>query len=464
MQPRACRVPEHPAIRLSPSVSRCALGKHTLAWAALLAIVGTLMTNGGHAQPSAKWYYCVSANAYYPYVKTCPGGWREDNPYGYGPGQAQATAPPAEAPTAPTWVAPAPVASPSETQPSAAFQQGQADRQTWEVWFNSQSGDYRAGAYYWSGQRSLLYPGSCTESAPSGDWTAGCFAAQQKLAAPDVRRKIEPEYRLGWNNPPTVDTTPPIAEAQHGALAAAPPNAPSLVPPSTLTGRDIPRLLREFDSDPGGEAFLNKYGETFFSDVGEFLEFANANLPKPLWMVSVNLVGGQAVCFYDHFDADLANMNRNQMVRISGTVGLPLKKTAVVEGTMVLAKNCSVTPSESQPPSTPLPPDKAGVGNSQTTTTVATSAWYIAHIGTDTCVQISDIGDHGQRVYYGAGSMRTPEDVAQMFRNLGASVMQDKYTQEGTVRYHVSMGTDKTIIQLFNEQSECHNFMEHIDR
>jgi len=39
---------------------------------------------GVPAAPANYWYYCPAANAYYPYVKTCPGGW-------------QAVAPPAPA-------------------------------------------------------------------------------------------------------------------------------------------------------------------------------------------------------------------------------------------------------------------------------------------------------------------------------------------------------------------------------
>jgi hypothetical protein len=26
------------------------------------------------------WYYCVQSKAYYPYVKTCPGGWQKVSP------------------------------------------------------------------------------------------------------------------------------------------------------------------------------------------------------------------------------------------------------------------------------------------------------------------------------------------------------------------------------------------------
>lgn len=27
------------------------------------------------------WYYCSGSNAYYPYVKDCPGGWQQVKPY-----------------------------------------------------------------------------------------------------------------------------------------------------------------------------------------------------------------------------------------------------------------------------------------------------------------------------------------------------------------------------------------------
>jgi hypothetical protein len=31
---------------------------------------------GGPPQQAGTWYYCDAANAYYPYVKQCAGGWR----------------------------------------------------------------------------------------------------------------------------------------------------------------------------------------------------------------------------------------------------------------------------------------------------------------------------------------------------------------------------------------------------
>jgi hypothetical protein len=103
------------------------------------------------------------------------------------------------------WTAPVPVVLPAATPSPPAmaagavtpFQQGLVDRQAWESWFAGTIGDFRTGAFYWSGQRSLSRPGSC--AALGGDATAGCMAAKARLDLPDVRRKAEPDYRLGWN-------------------------------------------------------------------------------------------------------------------------------------------------------------------------------------------------------------------------------------------------------------------------
>jgi hypothetical protein len=119
-------------------------------------------------------------------------------------------------------LAPAWSQTPPPQQSSPAFLQGQIDRQAWETWFTGINGDYHAGALYWSGQRSLAHPGSCA-TPPTGsgaDWTAGCLAAQAKLAAPDIRRKAEPDYRLGWNNPAPSGTTP-------AATSMSPPATPT---------------------------------------------------------------------------------------------------------------------------------------------------------------------------------------------------------------------------------------------
>ena len=123
----------------------------------------------------------------------------------------------------------APVGATPPPQPSSPFIQGQTDRQGWESWFGALTGDYRDGAWYWSGQRSLPNPGSCNAAPPfaGGDWTAGCFAAQQKLAPSDARRKTEPDYRFGWNNPEVSSGAQPTASDLQPGIAPPPPQGVS---------------------------------------------------------------------------------------------------------------------------------------------------------------------------------------------------------------------------------------------
>lgn len=130
----------------------------------------------------------------------------------------------------------APVGATPPPQPSSPFIQGQTDRQGWESWFGALTGDYRDGAWYWSGQRSLPNPGSCNSAPPfiSGDWTAGCFAAQQRLAASDVRRKTEPDYRLGWNS------QPPVASVPAPTVASGMPAPQALTTPQQRQGNATP--------------------------------------------------------------------------------------------------------------------------------------------------------------------------------------------------------------------------------
>jgi len=169
-----------------------------------------------HPAAAQGFWYCDPAHAYYPYVQTCSAPWREIAPYSPGQAQPQSVAPPAATSTIPAWVAPIPpAASPPDTQASAAYRQGQRDRQAWETWFNALTSEYREGAAYWADQRSSRPPVSCDTATRStgSDWTAGCHAAKQKLTPSDARRAAEPEYRLGWNNPPEVSAPPTAPEA-----------------------------------------------------------------------------------------------------------------------------------------------------------------------------------------------------------------------------------------------------------
>lgn len=180
-------------------------------------LLGLFLILGAHSAAAAEyWYYCDPAHAYYPYVRACTAPWRQVVPYTYGqPGSQQS-----QAPAPPIRQVPA-----GSTPPSVAFRQGQADRQTWESWFGKQTGDYRTGAEYRAGHRSVPNPGPCGGAgspATSVEWTAGCLAAQQKLAAPDVRRKTESEYRLGWNNPPSAASSAAPAQTADDERAHEP--------------------------------------------------------------------------------------------------------------------------------------------------------------------------------------------------------------------------------------------------
>ena len=80
---------------------------------------------------------------------------------------------------------------------SPSFRKGLTDRTTLEQWFSSQTGDFKAGAEFWAGQRSLPNPDTCHQQSEA--FQSGCMAAQEKFAVIDVLRKSEPDYRAGWN-------------------------------------------------------------------------------------------------------------------------------------------------------------------------------------------------------------------------------------------------------------------------
>ncbi|HEV2100908.1 MAG TPA: restriction endonuclease, partial [Stellaceae bacterium] len=191
------------------------------------------------AQAQYWYWWCDASNTGYPWVRTCATPWRlvtpnsqrpgaqppSDQPNLPAPGNLDSSAGPGSGLAQPTQL----LAKPLSSSPSSTFQDGQADRQVWEAWFNSQSGDYRAGADYWAGHRSLRNPGSCTASPPStsASWTAGCLAAQKKLTSSDTRRKAEPEYRLGWNNPSPLTSLPTVTENARMLAAQSEVQAPN---------------------------------------------------------------------------------------------------------------------------------------------------------------------------------------------------------------------------------------------
>lgn len=110
-------------------------------------------------------------------------------------------------------------ASAQQVTPEA---QGHVDRVGFEDWIKSLPTTQRTGADFWAAERNKPAPVSClgTDQAADPEFVAGCQDAQRRLALPDVRRKTEPSYRIGWNAPVSVAAAPsPRAVPEAGAHA-----------------------------------------------------------------------------------------------------------------------------------------------------------------------------------------------------------------------------------------------------
>jgi TPR repeat protein len=128
--------------------------------------------------------------------------------------------------TAPSASSPAP--------PASAYEQGLAERASWERWFGGLgSGDFQRGAYWWSGQRNNLR-GSCNgvESAGNNQFINGCNAAKAFFGREYQYRQLPTDnpnrvqYLAGWNA-----ETAPAGETQQNT--ASPPVSPSPAPPAS---------------------------------------------------------------------------------------------------------------------------------------------------------------------------------------------------------------------------------------
>lgn len=113
----------------------------------------------------------------------------------------------------------------AEAESSPAYADGRRDRKAWEDWFNALAiGTYRDGAFWWFGERAKASPGGCVSPAGDRDWVAGCRAAQQRLALPDIRWKTEALYALGWEAGGQADIPPePITPPQGETTTATKP-------------------------------------------------------------------------------------------------------------------------------------------------------------------------------------------------------------------------------------------------
>lgn len=80
------------------------------------------------------------------------------------------------------------------------FQHGHEYRNAWEAWYGGlPDGDYKNGAFYWTGQRSQPHSGSCY-GAVSQEFTAGCIEAKRRLDPADRMRHTSLAFKQGWNS------------------------------------------------------------------------------------------------------------------------------------------------------------------------------------------------------------------------------------------------------------------------
>lgn len=141
-----------------------------------------------------------------------------------------------EVPSATTPATPAVASLP--IGPVTMYDKGLADRTAWENWFNGLQGDFKIGALFWAGQRSLPHPGSCSQM--NTDFNNGCTAAKERLATPDALRISEPDYKRGWNaygSTPPADAPIPLHFVSPPPVVTAPPSitAAAPVPPKCFT-------------------------------------------------------------------------------------------------------------------------------------------------------------------------------------------------------------------------------------
>lgn len=90
-------------------------------------------------------------------------------------------------------------------------------------------------------------------------------------------------------------------------------------------------------------------------------------------------------------------------------------------------------------------------------------SWYIAHMGPETCAPLRGIGADFNRVYYGAGPFKTPDDIAGAFRKMGATVVRD-HADDLMVAYRMTMATQTTVIVMFSNKRLCEQSMSLIEK
>ncbi|WP_428489096.1 hypothetical protein [Rhodopila sp.] len=106
----------------------------------------------------------------------------------------------------------------------------------------------------------------------------------------------------------------------------------------------------------------------------------------------------------------------------------------------------------------------AFIGSVASHAMAASPIWYAAHLAGDACVPLSNIGPNFERLYYGAGSMRTPEDFRQLLSATGFIVTPESLPDGVVVLHAVANTGDKAEIALFSNRDYCKEFMSLQDR
>ena len=89
-----------------------------------------------------------------------------------------------------------------------SFTLGAKDRTEYEEWFNSLSGEYKAGVYHWVTVRSIPGEDFCDGEAGT-DYKTGCLHAAERFSRIDYQRLHDAEYKLGWNSYKNVPLSAP---------------------------------------------------------------------------------------------------------------------------------------------------------------------------------------------------------------------------------------------------------------
>ena len=121
---------------------------------------------------------------------------------------------------------------------SVSYQQGLADRDSWDSWYGKLDGSMKQGAQFWADNRGRPNAQQCRVHASYGnDWLDGCTSAQRRLAAPDERRRTDAQYRNGWDKL--------LPEVRSASVTPPPPPVTPVVPASVPAPVPTPPDVRE---------------------------------------------------------------------------------------------------------------------------------------------------------------------------------------------------------------------------